>query len=223
MADIGEIIVAATLFIIYGIFLFYDIFRRGEKWGFLAYITAVVPINYLWFLGIDVLLVYAILFTLWNICLFRDLIFVYGKSREYDDILLFLGLGILVQVVLTAILPANQLNPNMQQNTTAWAYFYFPDVYTASYGIQSWVNSSYLLGFRLAATLMVILTIWPMIVDLKGSDEHISFLALLIVDLIFVLPFLWLAFVWMGPIGLPLTFLFSVILLIILLILTREK
>ena len=94
MADIGEIIVAATLFIIYGIFLFYDIFRRGEKWGFLAYITAVIPSNYLWSLGTDVLLVYTILFMLWNVCLLRDLIFVYGKSREYDDILLFLGFGL---------------------------------------------------------------------------------------------------------------------------------
>ena len=223
MADIGEIIVAATLFIIYGIFLFYDIFRRGEKWGFLAYVMAVIPINYLWYLGTDVLLVYTSLFMLWNVCLLRDLVFVYGKSREYDDILLFLGLGILVQVVLTAILPANQMNPHMQQNTTAWAYFYFPDVYTANYAIEAWVNPSYLMGFRLAATLMVVLTIWPMIVDLKDSDEHISFLALLIIDLIFVLPFLWLAFIWMGGIGWPLTFLFAVILLIILLILTREK
>jgi hypothetical protein len=184
---------------------------------------AVIPINYLWYLGTDVLLVYATLFMLWNVCLLRDLVFVYGKSREYDDILLFLGLGILVQVVLTAILPANQLNPNMQQNTTAWAYFYFPDVYTENYSIEAWVNPNYLMGFRLAATLMVILTIWPMIIDLKDSDEHISFLALLIIDLIFILPFLWLAFIWLGGIGWPLTFLFSVILLIVLLILTREK
>lgn len=223
MADIGEIIVAATLFIIYGIFLFYDIFRRGEKWGFLAYIMAVIPINYLWYLGTDVLLVYVVLFMLWNVCLLRDLVFVYGKSREYDDIFLFLLLGVLVQVVLTAILPANQMNPHMQQNTVAWAYFYFPDVYTENYAIESWVNPSYLLAFRLTATLMVILAIWPMIVDLKDSEEHISLLALIIIDLIFVLPFLWLAFVWAGGVGLPLVFLFAVILLIILLILTRER
>lgn len=223
MVDVGEIIVAATLFIIFGIFLLYDLFRRGEKWGFLAYIMAVIPINYLWYLSTDVLLVYAILFMLWNICLLRDLLFVYGKTKEYDDIFLFLGLGILIQIVLTAILPANQMNPHMQQNTTAWAYFYFPDVYTANYEIESWVNSTYLLGFRLAGTLMVILTIWPMIIDLKDSDEHISLFALVIIDLIFVLPFLWLAFIWMGGIGWPLTFLFAVILLIILLILTREK
>ncbi|MFX1441930.1 MAG: hypothetical protein ACFFHV_00825 [Promethearchaeota archaeon] len=223
MANIGEIIVAATLFIIYGIFLFYDIFRRGEKWGFLAYIMAVIPINYLWFLGTDVLLVYVILFMLWNICLIRDLLFVYGKTREYDDILLFLGLGILIQILLTAILPANQLNPQMQQNTIAWVYFYFPDVYTANYGIESWVNSSYLLAFRLSATLMVILAIWPMIVDLKDSEQHISLLALIIIVIIFLGPFYWLAYIWIGGLGWPLTFLFAVILLIILLILTREK
>ena len=111
-----------------------------------------VPINYLWFLGTDVLLVYTILFMLWNVCLLRDLIFVYGKSREYDDILLFLGLGILVQVVLTAILPANQLNPNMQQNTTAWAYFYFPDVYTANY-IVFWDATAETIAFGVSGYL----------------------------------------------------------------------
>ena len=223
MADIGSIIVAITLFIIYGIFLFYDIFRRGEKWGFLAYITAVMPADFLWYLGTDILVVYIVLFMLWNLCLIRDLLFVYHKDREYDDILLFLGLAILIQIVLTAILPANQLNPHMQKNTGLWLYFYFPDVYTTTYEIQSWVNSIYLLGFRLAATLMIILTIWPMIKDIKDSEEHISLLALVVIDLIFILPFLWLAYVWIGGLGWPLTFLFAVILLIILLILTREK
>jgi hypothetical protein len=223
MADIGSIIIAITLFIIYGIFLFYDIFRRGEKWGFLAYITAVIPADFLWYLGTDILVAYIVLFMLWNVCLIRDLLFVYRKDREYDDILLFLGLGILIQIVLTAILPANQLNPHMQQNTGLWFYFYFPDVYTTTYGIQAWVNSTYLLGFRLAATLMIILTIWPMIIDIKESEEHISLLALIVIDLIFILPFLWLAYVWIGGLGWPLTFLFSVILLIVLLILTREK
>jgi hypothetical protein len=221
MADTGSIIVAITLFIIFGIFLCYDFFRKGEKFGFLAYIAAVAPINYLWGIGTNVLIVYAVLFSLWILCLLRDLLFVYRKDKEYDDILLFLGLGILVQIVLTSILP--QMNPSMQQNTVPWLYFYFPDVYDVNNNIQSWVSSSYLLAFRLTATLMVILAIIPMILDLKSSEEKISLLALIVIDLIFILPFLWLAYIWAGGIGWPLTFLFSVILLIVLLMMTREK
>ncbi|MFX0069918.1 MAG: hypothetical protein ACFFAO_02400 [Candidatus Hermodarchaeota archaeon] len=224
MADIGSIIVAITLFIIYGIFLFYDWFRRGEKWGFLAYITAVMPANTLWFMGVDVLIMYAVLFMLWNVCLIRDLLFVFRKDREYDDIFLFLSLGIIVQIILTAILPAPQVNPKLQENTAAWAgFFYFPDVYTVDYRIQSWVDPGALLAFRLTATMMIILLIIPMIVDLKDSEEHISLLALIIIDAIFILPFLWLSYIWIGPLGLPLTFLFAVVLLIVLLLLTREK
>ncbi|TFG06062.1 MAG: hypothetical protein EU539_08730 [Promethearchaeota archaeon] len=223
MADLGSIIVATTFFIIYGIFLFYDWFRPGEKWGFLAYVTAVLPADTLWFMGFDVLIAYTVLFMLWNVCLIRDLLFVFRKDREYDDIFLFLILGIIVHIILTAILPAPQVNPKMQQNTAPWGFFYFPDVYTATYGIQSWVDPSALLAFRLSATFMVILVIMPMIVDLKESEEHISLLALVIIDAIFILPFLWLAYVWVGGLGWPLTFLFAVVLLIILLLLTREK
>jgi hypothetical protein len=223
MVDTGSIIVATTLFIIYGIFLCYDFFRKGEKIGFLAYIAAVVPSNYLWTIGIDILLVYVTLFWLWNLCLIRDLLFVYRKNKEYDDILLFLGLGILIHIVLTAILPASQVNPQMQKNTVAWLYFYFPDIYDVNNNVQSWINSSYLLAFRLSATLMVILAIIPMILDLKGSEEKIHLLALIIIDAIFIIPFLWLSYVWIGGLGWPLTFLFSVILLIVLLMLTREK
>lgn len=223
MADIGSIIVAATLFIIYGIFLCYDIFRSGEKWGFFAYIMAVIPANFLWYIGTNVLLVYIVLFGLWIICLLRDLLFVYRKTREYDDILLLLGLAILIQIILTAILPAPQVNPHMQENTGLWGYFYFPDIYTTNFGIQSWVNRSYLLAFRVMGTLLVILTIWPMIVDLKDSEEHISLIALVIIVIIFLGPFYWLAYIWIGGLGWPLMFLFAVILLIILLFLTREK
>jgi len=222
--DAAGLIILASFFIIYGVFVCWDIFRRGEKWGFLAYILALIPANILWYGGLDILLVYVTLFCLWIVCLIRDLVFVYGKSKEYDDILLFLGLAILVQLVLTGILPADQLNTHMQTNNVKWGFFWFPDVYNASSnGINSWVVSSYLLGFRVSATLMVILAILPMILDLKDAEEHISVVALIVIDAIFVLPFLWLAYVWMGGIGWPLTFLFSVMLFIVLLLLTREK
>jgi len=182
---------------------------------------ATVPCNYLWFAGYNVLGMYVVLFGLWDICLLRDLLLVYQKTKEYDDLFLFLLLAIVVQVVYTAIGP--NMNPSMQQNCDAWAYFYFPDIYTASFGIESWVNASTLLAFRLTGTALIFLAILPMLLDLKNSDEHISLVALIVIAIIFILPFLWLSFIWLGGAVLVLTPLFVVVLLIVLLLLTRER
>ena len=220
--DATGLIFLVSFFIIYGIFLCWDFFRRGEKYGFLAYILALVPANILWGFEFNILGVYIVLFILWIICLFRDLLLVYGKTKEYDDILLFLGIGILIQVILTGILP--YMNPQMQTNNVAAWVFYFPDVYNPNTNaVKSWVSANYLLGFRIAATGMVLLAILPMILDLKETEEHVNLLAIIIIDCIFILPFLWLAYVWMGGIGWPLTFLFAVLLFIVLLLLTREN
>jgi len=79
--------------------------------------------------------------------------------------------------------------------------FWVPDVYNPSTNaINDWVNSIYLLGFRLAATGMVLLAILPMILDLKDSYEHVPLLAIiqihkdripkiLFLELVFQLPF----------------------------------
>ena len=219
--DINSIIISATLFIVYGIFLFYDLFRKGEKWSYLAYITATFPINFLWFAGYSVLGAYLILFILWDICLLRDLLFVYQKTKEYDDIFLFVLLAIVVQVVYTAIGP--NMNPAMKTNTRAWLVFYFPDVYDANFNINAWVSIPTLLGFRIAATFMVIFAILPMLIDLRDAEEHISLFALILIDILFIVPFLWLAYIWLGGATLVLTLLFAVVLLIVLLLLTREK
>ncbi len=176
----------------------------------------------MWGFEFNVLLVYIVLFSLWIVCLLRDLILVYGKTKEYDDILLFIGIGILIQVILTGILP--YMNTAMQTNCSPWWVFWFPDVYNPSTNaVNGWVNLNTLLGYRIAATGMVLLAILPMILDIKDSEEHINLAAIIIIDLIFVLPFLWLAYVWMGGIGWPLTFLFAVLLFIILLMLSRER
>ena len=220
--DTTGIIFLISFFIIWGVFLCWDFFRRGEKYGFLAYILAVIPANMLWAGEFNILGVYIVLFSLWIIALFRDLILVYGKTKEYDDILLFLGLGIFVQVVLTGILP--YMNNNLQTNCVASWVFWFPNVYNPNTNaINDWVNPNYLLGFRVAATGMVILAILPMILELKNMEEHVNLLTIIVIDLIFILPFLWLAYVWMGGIGWPLTFLFAVLLFIVLLMLTRER
>ena len=219
--DINDYIILATLFILFAVFLCYDFFRKGETWGFFAYIMATIPCNYLWFAGYDVLGMYVVLFGLWDICLIRDLLLVYQKTKDYDNIFLFLLLAIVVQVMYTAIGP--NMNPSMKANCEAWTFFYFPDIYNASFGIESWVNASTLLAFRLTGTVIVLLSILPMLLDLKNSEEHISLVALIIIALIFILPFLWLSFIWLGGAVWVLTPLFVVVLLIVLLLLTRER
>ncbi len=221
--EINAIIILVVFCIIFGIFLFYDFFRKGERYSYFAYILAVLPVNYLWYLGFDALGVYVVLFILWIICLLRDLLFVFRKTKEYDDILLFLILALLVQLIVTAILPADQLNPSLQANTFKLWFFYFPDIFTDTFNIEAWVNDSVLLGFRVSATFLILLAILPMLMDLKGSEEKIPLPMLIIITAIFILPFMYLSYIWL-PIAMGvLTLLFAVILFIILLLLTKEK
>ncbi len=218
--DINSIIILITLFIIFGVFLCFDIFKRNEKYGYIAYILAVIPTNYVWYLGFDALGVYVLLFALWDIYLIRDLLFIFSKHKEFDDVILFLILGIFVQLIITAILPADQLNPQMQANTAKLWLFYIPDVYTDTFSIELWVNSTILLAYRVTATLMIILSIIPLILEVRG--EEIPLPGIIIVTALFIIPFLFLSFIWLPAAMGVLTFLLSVFLFIILLIITRS-
>ncbi len=218
--DINSIIITGTLFVIFGVFLFFDLFKRNERYGYLAYIVALVPVNFLWFLQFDVLGVYMILFILWNLCLLRDL---FGVSRKNDpkrinDILLYLVLGVIIQIIITAILPVSIVS--MQTNTMPYGFFYLPDIYTASFGIELWVNPTILLVFRITASVMIGLVIIPLLVDLR--DEEVPLPVFVIVIALFILPFLYLSFIWLPAAMGVLTFLMSVILFIVLLIITRS-
>jgi len=218
--DINSIIITGTLFVIFGVFLFFDLFKRNERYGYLAYIVALVPVNFLWFLQSDVLGVYMILFMLWNLCLLRDL---FGVSRKNDpkrinDILLYLVLGVIIQIIITAILPVSIVS--MQLNTMPYGFFYLPDIYTASFGIELWVNPTILLVFRITASVMIGLVIIPLLVDLRG--EEVPLPVFVIVIALFILPFLYLSFIWLPAAMGVLTFLMSVILFIVLLIITRS-
>ena len=148
--DINSIIITVTLFVIFGVFLIFDVFKRNERYGYLAYIVALLPVNFIWFLQYDVLWAYLVLFILWNLCLLRDLFGVVRKKdpKEINDIVLYLVLGIIIQAILTAILPVSI--PTMQTNTTPYWFFYFPDIYTGTYGIEAWVNPTILLMFSIA-------------------------------------------------------------------------
>ncbi len=218
--DISTTIITITLFVIFGVFLLFDLFERNERYGYLAYIVALIPINFLWFLQFDVLGVYLILFILWNLCLLRDL---FGVSRKNDpkainDIVLYLALGIIIQVILTTILPLSI--PIMKTNTIPYWFFYFPDIYTATYGIQAWVIPTILLAFRITASVLIGLVIVPLLVDLR--DEEVPLPVFLIIIGLFILPFLYLSYIWLPEAMGVLTFLMSVILFITLLIITRS-
>ncbi|MFX1294906.1 MAG: hypothetical protein ACFFD2_08640 [Promethearchaeota archaeon] len=216
--DVSQMIILVTLFIIYGIFLVFDLFGRNENYGYLAYVVAVIPVSYLWSMGPEnVIAAFFILFVLWDITLLRDTIGVYyKKNKEINDILLYLVLGIIIQIIISAILP--EANTDLQDNTEDfWNLFWLPNVHSKIFEEESLV-----LGFKLAASLMVLLIIIPLILDIK--DEEIPLPMFIIIIAIFILPFLYLSYIWIpGPETLGvLTFLFSVILFVILLIITRS-
>lgn len=216
--DISSIIILVTLFIIYGVFLGFDLFKREEKYGYLAYIVAVVPSNYLWYVSLEidnfnVLGAYLVLFVLWIIILLRDTIGVYlKKNKEINEILLYLSLGILVQLIISAILP--EINSDLVTDTEKLWFFWLPNVHSAVF------SSSIATAFKLAATLLVLLVIIPLIIDIK--DEEVPFPVFIIIIAIFVAPFLYLSYIWLPDAMAVLTFLLSVILFIVLLIITRS-
>ncbi len=218
--DINSIIILVTLFVIFGVFLIFDLFKREEKYiSFLAYIVAVIPVNYLWALSpaIDnfgVLEVYIVLIILWIVCLLRDLIGLLKKNKDFDDVVLFLGIAILIQLIISAILPSEQLNAVLQDDTTKFFYFYLPDIYNISY------NETMVLAFRASATILVLLIILPLLIEVK--DQEYPFIGLIIIIAIFTIPFLYLSYIWLAEAMFVLTFLLSVILFIILLIITKS-
>jgi len=214
--DISVYIVLVTFFIIFAIFLLFDLFGRNEKASYLAYIVAVIPVNIYWGLGYDVLFAYIILFALWIVTLLRDTIAVYLKrDKEINEILLYLTLGILIQLIASAILP--DINSDLKDFTEKVGFFWLPNVHSAIF------REGVVLGFQIVATLMIVLIIVPLILDIK--DEEAPLPILIVFVAIFILPFLYLDFIWIGgtdtPVGL-LTFLFSVILFIVLLLITRS-
>jgi hypothetical protein len=221
LLDINSIIIIATLFVVFGIFLIFDLFERNERYGYLAYIVALLPVDVLWFLQFDALGVYMVLFILWNLCLLRDLFGVARKTdpKEINDIVLYLSLGIIIQTILTAILPISI--PPMQTNMYPYWFFYFPDIYSMSPGTAAWFpNPIILLAFRVLATILIGLVIVPLLIDLR--DEEVPLPVFIIIIGLFILPFLYLSYIWLPEAMGVLTFLMSVILFIILLIITRS-
>ncbi|MHA1912736.1 MAG: hypothetical protein ACW986_01215 [Promethearchaeota archaeon] len=212
--DIGTILIGITLFVIFGIFLLFDLFRRNEKYGYLAYITALIPVNFIWGMGYDPLFSYLILFILWIITLLRDTIGMYmKKDKEINEILLYLALAILIQLIISAILP--ETTPSLKMFTEKFWFFWLPNVHSSVFIYPLIIN-----GFKITATILVFIVIIPLILDIK--DEEISTPILIFFVVIFIFPFLFLGYVWLPEQMWVLTFFFSVILFILLLLITRS-
>ncbi len=211
--DISAIIILVTLFIIFAIFLVFDLFGRNEKYGYLAYIVAVIPINYFWGVGGDPLIAYTILFILWIITILRDTLGVYRKKgKEINEILLYLFLAIIIQLIISAIMP--EVNSDLQLRTEKILYFWLPNVHSAIF------EQSLATGFKITATGLVFLVIIPLILDVK--DEEAPLPVIIIFVVLFIIPFLYLSYIWVPDVMGVLTFLFSVVLFVMLLLITRS-
>ena len=128
---ITEYIVFITLFVIFGVFLVFDLFGRNEKYGYLAYLAATIPVSYFWGTGENPLFAFIILFILWDITLLRDTIGVYLKrNKEINEILLYLTLGVLIQLIISAILP--EVNTSLKASLDKVLFFWLPNVHSSA-------------------------------------------------------------------------------------------
>ncbi len=218
---VDTIIILITLFIIYGVFLLYDLFGREESLGTLAYIAALVPGNYLWFLlatdesytSFGSLGAYTIIVLLWFIPLLRDLFTTRSEKRDLDDVVLFLVIGIVVQLILSAVLPSDSILPELRQGCTVyWTYFWLPTLDAAVY------SSGLLLAFKFLSTLLVLFVVIPLIMDLKG--EKVAPWIILIIVGLFAIPLAYISWLWLASSWYVLLFLELVILAIVFLRIT---
>ncbi len=226
-----DIVLLVTFILIYGTFLVYDLFKRGDNYGSFAYIAAILPANYLWYMvskdgttsfgPAGAMLVLAVF---WLLAIIRD---IYIKDtaegiKDADDMVLLLLIGIILNLILAAVLPALSGNEFMQEGTRAfWKYFFIPDFNMTTEFAPS---ATIVLIYKLIVTLLVIMVVIPLIIDLKETPTNIT--ALLIITLVFMIPFGYLAFLWAGAnSGMiwVLLFLFSVMFFIFLLMLTQGQ
>ena len=161
--DVPTVIILITLFIIFMIFLVFDLFGRNEKYGYLAYPIALIPVNFYWGMGGDSLFTYVILFLLWIATILRDTIGVYRKKeKEINEILLYLALSVLIQLIISAIIPVN--NPALQYPyTEPFWFFWLPNVHSAIF------DPAIASTFRIVATILIFLIIVPLILDIKDT------------------------------------------------------
>ncbi|MHA1727141.1 MAG: hypothetical protein ACTSWY_00225 [Promethearchaeota archaeon] len=230
---IGDWIIFATVLIVFLVFLFFDAFRRDEPYGNLAYVVAVIPVNYLWykitepanlanFRFFGVTSIWTILLGLWIVIMARDMILIKTKKKDFDDVILYLIIGIIIQLILAAVLPADNVIVNMRADygsgepgTFVGWFFYLPNLNQTELSLLS-VNL-----FKTMVTVLVLSIIFPMVWDLRG--EPVNMWILVIITLIFALPFGLVCFLWLPDYSWALLLMVSVLFFIILLLLTRGE
>ncbi|TFF99032.1 MAG: hypothetical protein EU541_05950 [Promethearchaeota archaeon] len=212
--DITSIIVLATLVLVFIVFLFFDIFGREERYRYLAYIVALIPVNYIWAIDLfspnTIMMAYIILFVLWILCLLRDTLFVYRKTKEYDDIFLFFVLAVIIQVIVSGVLPELWTPLKALEDTIQVLYFYLPFIFASDYTIY----------FQVLVTVLGLFLVIPMLLDIK--NEPVPFPWIVILTLIFLGPILLFSFIWWPDGFWVLGLLLSVLLFILLLAITRS-
>ncbi len=232
--DLNSIIIMITLSIIFVIFLIFDIFKRGERYSLLAYIMALPLINYLWFKiteggssayaeyqSFGVLGMYLILVLLWIVVMLRDTYHVIKKKKEIDDVLLFLLVALIVQFVLTAILPSDNLIPDMQTGCSSYlAFFWLPELFTITGDLNPVIDPNVVLSFRISITALVVLICIPLLNDIRGEEANL--VAVVVITAIFIIPFWIISYIWAPESTAVLTFLFCVILFVALLLVTKS-
>ncbi|HMF32185.1 MAG TPA: hypothetical protein VKK79_12255 [Candidatus Lokiarchaeia archaeon] len=231
MADVVTYwIIFITLLIIYGLTLCWDLLKREEPYGNFAYITALLPANFLWFaiqdsLGsgnsFNALGAAAFLMTLWFLAMVRDIATTRSKKKDLDDVVLYLLVGIIIQLILYAVMPANGVLPALNENaagatSTFWSFWIMPNINWTGY------PALIVLWFRLVTTALLAGVIIPMIMDLKGTPVHPG--VLIVIAALFMIPFAFLAYIWVpDTTGTWVAILFMLMVLFVILLLSLAR
>ena len=225
--QLTEILLLVAFSLIYLAFLLYDLLKRGDNKGAIAYIVALLPANYLWYVisknGLDsfgIVGSLTVLAGLWLLAIIRD-IYLKDRAQGYkdaDDVALMLIIGLILQIIVSAILPAIPTNTFMQTGTiTVWKFFYLPNFADAT------VSATIVLVYKIIVTLDIIAIIIPTVTDLR--DAKVSISVILVLTLIFAIPFGYLAFLWAYGLDSAMLwvmlFLFSVVFFIFIMMLTK--
>ena len=180
--DLADLILLISFTIIYLVFLFYDLFKRGDKYGSLAYVVALLPTNYLWYavtkkglfeFGLTGSMMVLAIF--WLLAVIRD-IFIKDKDKGFkdaDDVALMLIIGIVINLILSAVLPSLQgVNNHMNEGADSiWNFFYIPllDPLAADaplFGI--------ILTYKILVSVLTVAIIIPIVLDLKDAKVTLA-------------------------------------------------
>jgi hypothetical protein len=230
--NLTDEILLLSFLLIYALTLGWDALKRDEPYGNFAYITALLPANFAWYMvmgdlgsgnSFNALGAAALLVTLWLVAMVRDIYSTRIKKKDLDDVVLYLLVGILIQLILYAVLPTQGVVPSLNDNlmggtATYWSYWVLPNITWQGY------DPRVLLWFRFAATGLVLAVAIPMISDLKGTKVHPG--VLIIITIFFAIPLAFLSYIWLpGPDGswAAIFFLLTVLFLMLLLVVARGQ